>query len=143
MQHTRVAQVNDPPTLLTIRADEKWNPIAPGVEIKNLYVDDASRTRSFLLRLQPGASLPEHEHSSDEECVMLEGEASLGRIVLRAGDYHAASKGARHGVLSTETGPYCTYVRHSLISIASTCPKRPRAVHLNDVTTRYVELSFA
>ena len=116
LRHTRASQTIGKSELLTIRAHEGWKTIAPGVEMKDLYVDHVSHTRSFLLRMQPGASMPEHDHAGDEECVMLEGEASLGGIALRAGDYHVAPKGALHGVLSTQTGAML-YVRAALADL--------------------------
>ncbi|MDQ7017278.1 MAG: cupin domain-containing protein [Gammaproteobacteria bacterium] len=91
--------------LLTVRSDEgRWIKIARGVTMKNLYADKKAKTRSFLLKLEPGASLPEHEHFADEECVVLEGEVRLGDVVVRAGDYHLAPQGVAHGVVSSKTG---------------------------------------
>ena len=116
LQHAHTPQPGAQPELLTIRAQEGWKTIAPGVEMKDLYTDDASHARSFLLRMQPGSSLPEHEHSGDEECVMIEGEASLGGILLRAGDYHMAPKGVPHGAVSTETGALL-YVRAAQVDL--------------------------
>lgn len=88
---------------LTIRADEgHWLPFATGVAFKLLHEDRAYR--SFLLRLDPGAELPSHDHSDDEECVVLEGEVRLGDIHVSAGDYHLAPKGLPHGRIVSETG---------------------------------------
>ena len=77
LQHTCTPQPGTQPELLTIRAQEGWKTIAPGVEMKDLYIDDASHTRSFLMRMQPGSNLPGHEHAGDEECMVLDGEVSL------------------------------------------------------------------
>ena len=89
--------------LQTIRAQEGlWQNIAPLVDMKMLYADGSSH--SFLLRLQAGARLPPHGHAADEECIVLEGEGSIGDIFLRAGDYHLAPKGLRHGETFTATG---------------------------------------
>lgn len=91
--------------LLTVRADEGiWIPVGRGVRMKQLHVDKHNRTRSFLLRLEPGASLPAHQHLADEECIVLEGEARLGEVTVRAGDYHLAPRGVPHGVVSSDTG---------------------------------------
>ena len=100
-----LARVNhtDVGTLQTIRADEGlWRSVAPLVDMKMLYDDGSSH--SFLLRLQAGARLPPHGHAADEECIVLEGEGSIGDIFLRAGDYHLAPKGMRHGETFTATG---------------------------------------
>lgn len=89
--------------LQTVRAHEGlWQNIAPLVDMKLLHDDGLSR--SILLRLQPGARLPAHGHAADEECIVLEGEGSIGDIFLRAGDYHLAPKGMHHGETFTATG---------------------------------------
>ncbi len=91
--------------LLTVRSDEgRWMKIARGVSMKNLYADKKSKTHSFLLKLEPGSSLPEHQHFADEECMVLEGEVRLGDVVVRAGDYHLAPRGVAHGRVSSKTG---------------------------------------
>ena len=89
--------------LQTVHAHEGlWQNIAPLVDMKLLHDDGLSR--SILLRLQPGGRLPAHGHAADEECIVLEGEGSIGDIFLRAGDYHLAPKGMRHGETFTATG---------------------------------------
>ena len=101
----RVLAVPNEPSvqLQTVRAHEGlWQNIAPLVDMKMLYDDGLSR--SILLRLQPGGRLPAHGHAADEECIVLEGEGSIGDIFLRAGDYHLAPKGMRHGETFTATG---------------------------------------
>lgn len=88
---------------ITIRATEGiWIKLKADVEMKLLHDDGVSR--SILLRLQPGATLPAHDHPSNEECMVLEGEVWLGDIVARAGDYHLAPKGLPHGMLASHTG---------------------------------------
>jgi anti-sigma factor ChrR (cupin superfamily) len=83
-----------PASFLTVhRAEGGWHPIAPRVSEKRL-VD------------RPGmcASLPPHDHPTAEECVVLEGEVWLGDVHCRAGDFHLAPAGLRHGALRTEAG---------------------------------------
>ncbi|MEK6664163.1 MAG: cupin domain-containing protein [Pseudomonadota bacterium] len=97
------ARQTDVGQLHTVRAQEgAWHPIAPLVDMKLLHDDGVSR--SVLIRLQAGARLPPHDHAADEECIVLEGEGSIGDIFLRAGDYHLAPKGMRHGETYTATG---------------------------------------
>ncbi len=88
---------------VTVHAEEgKWMQIAPGVQLKVLH--DDGRTRSFLLRMAPGARLPAHGHAAEEACVVLEGSAQLGDIEVRAGDFHLALPGSVHGELTSRTG---------------------------------------
>jgi mannose-6-phosphate isomerase-like protein (cupin superfamily) len=91
------------PGPITLRAAEGvWVHLTPKVEVKLLRADGDSR--SFLLRLQPGAVLPPHEHPVEEECLCLEGEVRFGDLVVRAGDYHLAPRGVPHGVVRSRTG---------------------------------------
>jgi quercetin dioxygenase-like cupin family protein len=99
--------------LRTVRADQGWVDFIPGISIKMLYRDEAGKAKSFLARLAPGVTLPEHDHDFAEECLVLEGEITQGDITIRAGDYHFASKGARHGPLTTRTGAL-VYLRTGL-----------------------------
>jgi len=89
--------------LITIRADEgDWQRFMPKVGMKVLMRQ--GDTLTYLLRLEPGAVVPPHDHPLTEECVVLAGEARIGDLVVRAGDYHAAPAGRPHGLLSSENG---------------------------------------
>lgn len=94
-----------PPGTLTLRADAgRWKTIGPGVECKLLYSDKASGARSLMMRLAPGAVYPAHDHSSLEECVIVEGDMIVGDLQLRAGDYHAVQAGTRHAEVTSQNG---------------------------------------
>lgn len=88
---------------ITVRRDEgEWRPLAAGVRVKLL--NDGAVARSVLVELEPGGALPVHRHHEHEECVVLRGEAQLGGITVRQGDYHIALAGSRHGRVSTKSG---------------------------------------
>jgi anti-sigma factor ChrR (cupin superfamily) len=88
---------------VTVHAGEgRWVQIAPGVQSKVLH--DDGRSRSFLLRLEPGARLPAHGHAGEEACVVLEGSAQLGGVEVHAGDFHLALAGSVHGEVTSRTG---------------------------------------
>lgn len=90
---------------LTIREnDGDWNEIAPQVKKKVLRVDHETGEELFLLRMQPGATLEEHDHSTNELCMVLEGDVSFDDFHLKAGDFHYALKGSSHGTASTVSG---------------------------------------
>lgn len=90
---------------VTIREHQgEWETYSPGVRIKLLNVDAASGARSYLLKLDAGAVLRAHEHLMDEECYMISGEATVGDLLLRAGDYHLIPKALPHGVTRSEKG---------------------------------------
>lgn len=88
-----------------VKADAMpWQPIRyPGCYIKTLFVDPKKGHLTVLLRMDPGAVLPDHEHPLVEQTYVLEGrlvdkegpEAGLsvgpGQFVWRpAGSRHAA-----------------------------------------------------
>ena len=103
---------------VTIRASEgQWEVVADGVRKKHLFVDHEEGYESFLLKLAPGACIPAHPHSMTEECLMLEGEVSIGDLRLSAGDYHVISAGTVHPELRTMTGGLL-YVRGELRAAA-------------------------
>lgn len=88
---------------LTVRgADGIWVRVMPGVKMKMLREDE--QTRSYLMKLSPGARLPAHGHAMDEECMVLEGDVWLGDVHAHAGDYHLARSGIPHGEVRTEGG---------------------------------------
>ena len=96
----------DAATLLTVReADGDWTDLLPGIRRKLLFSDPESGTETFLLRAEPGATLPPHDHDHDEHCLVLEGDVGYGETIrLRSGDYHLARRGSEHAVAHTETG---------------------------------------
>jgi quercetin dioxygenase-like cupin family protein len=81
---------------------EGWVEMLPKAHAKLLFTDGNSE--SYLIRLEPGAWAPAHDHPADEECLVIEGSLWQGDIYLKAGDFHVARPGVRHGDLRTETG---------------------------------------
>jgi anti-sigma factor ChrR (cupin superfamily) len=102
LERARVAMTMTAHTLRA--AEDAWKPVVPGIEFKTLLYDAHARTVSFLLRAQPGASLPAHGHRAYEECLVLEGEFTMGDLTLRAGDFQAGHPGEAHPVATTRTG---------------------------------------
>lgn len=93
----------DQKSFVTVRGEEgKWEEIALGIYRKRLI--QTGKISASLYRMLPGSSFPAHDHPSDEECVCLEGEVSLGGIVVREGDFHFAPKGVPHGTVTTKDG---------------------------------------
>lgn len=88
---------------LTLRAHEgRWRTLSPGVDMKLLHRTPGSM--SYLLRMAAGMRIPAHDHSDDEECLVLEGDVWLGNTHAFAGDYHLARRGTPHDELHTESG---------------------------------------
>lgn len=89
---------------LTIGAEEgDWKAFSKGVRIKVLR--QHAGVLSYLLRLEPGATLPPHRHPLDEECVVLDGVLQVGtRIEVGPGGYHLAHEGALHATVGARSG---------------------------------------
>jgi anti-sigma factor ChrR (cupin superfamily) len=68
----------------------------PGVETKTLVVDPASGLLTTLLRMAPGAKLPDHEHVLVEQTYVLAGSLVCGEGVCRAGQFVWRPAGSRH-----------------------------------------------
>jgi len=67
-----------------------------GIETKTLVVDRASGLLTILLKMAPGAKLPDHEHVLIEQTYVLQGSLVCGEGVCRAGDFVWRPAGSRH-----------------------------------------------
>ncbi len=77
-----------------------------GVFVKSLRFDEETqRSRTILLKFEPGASYPYHNHPGGEELFVLDGEAIIEGETLGAGDYLYTPPSFKHSV-KTEKG--CT-----------------------------------
>lgn len=79
-----------------------WSSYVEGVDAAVLRAH--GDVASMLIKITPGAALPDHGHSLPEDCFMLEGDMFLGDILLRAGDYQLAPVGCRHVGITSDMG---------------------------------------
>jgi anti-sigma factor ChrR (cupin superfamily) len=80
-----------------IRAGEgEWKPFVPGIRIKTLRRDETAGTQTSLWRIDPGASVPPHPHTHEEECLVLEGSVVHAGVEYFPGDFLLAPPGERH-----------------------------------------------
>ena len=93
---------NGAPAVTITASDGIWEEIADGVESKILCRDGEMVSR--FIRLRAGASLPANRCASEEECMMLEGDAFFGDRLVCAGDFHLTPEWAERAVLITDTG---------------------------------------
>jgi anti-sigma factor ChrR (cupin superfamily) len=91
---------------VSIRSDEgEWNASGmPGISVKRLYDDPATKLSTVLLRLQPGAKYPPHKHLDAEQCLVVEGDVRLADSVYHAGDFIVAVAGSQHPTITTVSG---------------------------------------
>lgn len=99
----RPAEAEVPTQFVTVHLhDGTWRRLAPKVYEKPLV--DSAGLYARLLRLEPGARLPAHDHPTAEESLVLEGEVWLGDEFCVAGEFHFAPRGARHAAIHTARG---------------------------------------
>lgn len=83
--------------------DIEWRDLAPGVGIKVLRLDRATEKWTVMLRAQPGAVLPPHQHLGNSELYILQGAGRHEETgEFRAGDYVLEAEGANHSPLFFE-----------------------------------------
>ena len=70
--------------------------IYPGVEAKTLLLERDSGLLTVLLRMAPGAKLPDHEHVLIEQTWVLEGSLECGEGSCGAGQFVWRPAGSRH-----------------------------------------------
>lgn len=79
-----------------------WQTLLPGIMVKTLRRDTLSQTT--LWRVQPGATVPGHVHSHEEECLILEGSIQHDGVEYFPGDFLLAHPGERHRVFESPRG---------------------------------------
>ncbi len=81
-----------------------WVDLVPGVKIKALRVDRALRSQTSLWQMAPGACLPEHDHSAEEECLVVAGAVEWSGDTYSAGDYLLVRAGFHHTEIRSAGG---------------------------------------
>ncbi len=99
-----IDDINTAPGTRTLRqTNAVWETIAPGIQRRSLLIDRAQGTHSYYVRMRKGAVLPSHAHDMTEQCVVLEGELSIGGTRFGKGDFHVADPGHVHSEIKAET----------------------------------------
>lgn len=85
----------------------QWTPLREeGVDCTGIswmplrYDDDKKRPISFLLKFDPGASYPYHNHPAGEEILVLSGSCEIEKTAFQAGDYLYTPADFKHSVKS-------------------------------------------
>lgn len=76
-----------------------WRPYAPGVQYKRLWTRE-----TYLLRCEPGAVVPDHEHRSFEHTVVVSGDLVIDGTTYGPGDYLGTPTGGSHPNWTTKAG---------------------------------------
>ena len=102
----RVLKAARTPARYTVwSSDGEWmeTPLA-GIRAKVLAVDRVRSLATVLIRAEPGAVYPAHQHHAPEECYVIRGSVVIDGRVLRPGDFHHADEGSEHGEITTTEG---------------------------------------
>lgn len=89
--------------LLNIAAQQDelpWKPFRPGVEIYRLYGDGQGGAAAALLRYQPGASVPRHDHVGFEHIFVISGSQTDQNGEHKAGTLVINPPHTNHSVIS-------------------------------------------
>lgn len=82
-----------------------WEPTSfEGVETKTLIFEKSSGLVTVLMRMAPGAGLPDHTHMLIEQTFVLEGRLVCGEGECKAGDFVWRPAGSRHKAWAPEGG---------------------------------------
>jgi anti-sigma factor ChrR (cupin superfamily) len=94
-----------------VRPDEmEWKKTRfPGCEVKGLLFDEKTGLVTALIRLAPGAVLPDHEHVKIEQTYVLQGtlcdkEGPAKGLTVGAGEFVWREAGSRHVAWSPDGG---------------------------------------
>ncbi len=80
--------------------DADWEPFRPGITARWLYREGHGGASAVLLRFEPGARVPEHEHVGYEHQFVLEGDQFDENGLYLAGSFVIHRPGTRHSPCS-------------------------------------------
>lgn len=93
-------------------ADMPWQPTRfAGCEMKPLMIDAKSGLATMLIRMAPGAELPDHEHVLIEQTYVLEGslvdkDGPDAGTEVKAGEFVWRPAGSRHSAWTPDGGTF-------------------------------------
>lgn len=80
--------------------------IENGIQYKGVFVmslrfnEDQNRSYTILLKFEPNASYPYHNHPAGEEIFVLSGSCEIENAILTSGDYLYTPPNYKHAVKS-------------------------------------------
>ena len=111
-----MSRIKSPATsegIIVHAAQVDWIELNEFLSIKVLTRDVHNKVQTSYWRLQPGAVIPWHSHQNQEDCLVLEGDLSVGEQCLMAGDFNQMDKGTSHGPITT-VGGALLYLKHDI-----------------------------
>jgi len=91
---------NGPASRVVVPSDIAWTEVAPGMQRKALWSDEAKHRRADLMRFAPGVKLPLHRHLGDELIFIIEGSNADEWAEVLTGNLSYRPDGCTHTVTS-------------------------------------------
>ncbi|MFK8182704.1 MAG: cupin domain-containing protein [Phormidesmis sp.] len=79
-----------------------WEFFRPGVDIHHLYNNGPSGSSAAFLKYEPGATVPEHDHTGYEHIIVLSGAQRDHQGNHQAGTLVINEPGSHHNIVSEE-----------------------------------------
>ena len=79
-----------------------WEPFRPGVRVHWFYQTGDDGPAAALLRYEPGATVPLHEHLGFEHILVLAGSQTADGALAATGSLMISPPGTRHAIASPE-----------------------------------------
>jgi len=92
-----------PPSQIFTLSELAWVEALPGVRLKPIWEDKATKRRCILGRFEPGSTLPPHRHVGDELIFIVEGANADEAGVVATGNMNYRPNGCVHTV-TTKNG---------------------------------------
>ena len=91
-----------------------------GITVKTLLIDKKTGLLTALMRMLPGAELPDHEHMLIEQTFVLEGHLVCPERECKEGDFVWRPAGSRHKAWSPEGGLFLAMFQVPISSLSRT-----------------------
>lgn len=93
-----------------------WNPMEPGTLALPLAGSAQDGIEISLVRMEPGAAVARHRHEWVEELCIVSGDWRSQGMELGPEDYHRASPGTTHDVITSIAGCTMVYIIRKAVS---------------------------
>jgi hypothetical protein len=109
---TRAPQFEADGSFFAMAASLPWADIAPGIKLKVLWLDPATGAQTAMVQMEPNISFPPHGHEGIEDLYVVQGDAWVGDIPMRAGDYCRATQATDHSDIRSGPAGAVAFVVH-------------------------------
>ncbi|WP_214482975.1 cupin domain-containing protein [Bacillus sp. SM2101] len=85
-----------------------------GTEMAYLWEDEDTGRVAFLVKVEPGGSIPFHDHPRREVALLVEGEVQLNDDIMKEGDFLTASGEEAHDVYTEKGCTFFIYIDYNI-----------------------------